>query len=193
MKGFEMAAKKKKKKSSEKKDPLDEFDFFDIDENNLVNIWCNQPKLFFRYATMLTEARTKVEELKATIGICQTETTEVKAKLDLAIRKDFEKYGLPKLTETGITNVILSEDSYQEKLEEMTGLNTKMIKRKKRVGILEDVKEALNHRKAALQSLVQLHGQNYYASPFADGVAQEVIDDLKKKAARGVSKKTNKD
>ena len=40
-----MAKKKKSKKV--KVDSSEEFDFFDIDENNLVNIWCNQPKLFF--------------------------------------------------------------------------------------------------------------------------------------------------
>jgi len=173
MKGIDMA----------KKDRTIEFDFFDIDINRLDEEWINQPKIFFKYAAELADAKRRLEEVRA-------ETDVLRAAGDRALRDNPTSFGLPeKITETLISNTVLQQPKYQD------ALKTCRIK-KHRVDILQAAVSALDHRKSALERLVSLHGQNYFAVPKPiDERSIEAIDNIEKGAARlaGKKRKRNKE
>ena len=137
-----------------KKQKTEEFDFFDIDKNILDEEWVNQPKMFFDYASQLADARKDFEEMKAALDVTS-------AELDKAIRESPEEFDLEgKTTETLIRNTIIQQKDYQDAQQDV--INTQH-----KVNILQAAVTALDHRKSALERLVSLHGQNYFASPQA--------------------------
>jgi len=172
-------AKKKKKR----KDPLEEFDFFDIDKTRLDEEWVNQPKLFFKYAAELALAQKKESEARAA-----RET--IKAELSKKIRKDPGKFGLDKATEAALTNVMMTLTEFKE-------AQAKLLRLRYRVGLIQAAVNALHHRKSALERLVMLHGQNYFSTPITERILptdplQEVIDDALKFNARDRTMKKKK-
>ncbi len=155
-----------------------EFDFFDIDINKLDEEWINQPKIFFRYAALLASARRRESEARA-------EREIVKAELDLKVRKNLKKYKIDdvKLTESVILGVVTKLPEYKK------AQRTRLIKKHK-ADILQAAVNALNHRKSALERLVSLHGQNYFATPKPiDTRSMETVDNIEKGAARLAGKK----
>jgi len=122
-----------------------------IDETALDVEWLEQPSLMMRYCRFATEARASVDMAKERLDA-------IKAQLDTNIRKDPAQYGLEKLTETLISNtVILQPDCIhqQEVLNEL----------KMEDAMAQCAVRALEHRKKALENLVVLHGQQYFAGP----------------------------
>ena len=129
----------------------EEFDFFELDSGRLDEEWVNQPKLYFRYATRLAEAKEAHDRAKA-----QRDLTV--AKLDRNIRTEPLAYDIPKVTEGVVEKTVLLQPLYQAATKEV-------IDAKARVDQLEAVVSALDHRKKALENLVYLHGQSYFATP----------------------------
>jgi hypothetical protein len=148
----------------------DEFDFFAIDEHRLDKEWVNQPTLFFTWARKLADARQQLEEAKASLDV-------VYAELDNAIRERPGKYGLEKITESAIKQLIPSQAPYAEAL---AAVNTT----KHRVDVLQAAVTALEHRKRALENLVDLHGQNYFAEPTAPAHSRERVQETTKQQIR---------
>jgi len=156
-----------------KKDKDLEFDFFDIDINRLDEEWIGQPKIFFKYASELADAKRRLEEAKAELDV-------VKAICDNNVRNNPPKD--TKLTETLITNIIIQIPKYKKA--------QKILRIKKhRVDILQAAVNALDHRKSALERLVSLHGQNYFAVPKSDIHSKEMVDDIEKGNARLAGKR----
>lgn len=155
----------------------EEFDFFDIDKDMLDREWVNQPKLFYNYASQLADARREVEEARAGLDI-------IRAEVDKSIRDDPKEYDLPdKITETLISNTIIQQSEYEKAL-------TVLRDAKYNVDILQAAVSALDHRKSALERLVSLHGQNYFATPKApDEMSRRAVEDIEKDAARKHKKK----
>ena len=148
-----------------------DIDFFEIDKTNLDTEWMDQPKLFYQYAKELANANMDVEVCKANVEL-------TRAKLSKRIRTKPDKYGLVKPTETAIANAILTHSKYQEVL-------AVFITAKHHADVTLAAVRALDHRKSALERLVSLHGQNYFATPKApDGAGKEMADDMMKKKAR---------
>jgi len=157
-----------------------EFDFFDIDLNRLDEEWIGQPKTFFKYAAELADARKELEEAKAELDV-------LKATIDKNIRDDSDAFGLPgKTTETLISNTILLQPLYQNAMKDYR-------EKKHRVDMVQAAVSALDHRKSALERLVSLHGQNYFATPKPiDSESEEAVHDIEKGAARRKGRKRNK-
>ena len=84
-------------------------EIFNIDMNVLDKEWVKQPKTFFKYASLLADARRKMEEAKV-------EADVVRAEIDLDIRKNPSDYDLEKITEVSISNSILQQEKYQKAL-----------------------------------------------------------------------------
>lgn len=143
---------------------------FELDETQLDREWVEQPKLYFDYATQLADTKLHYEETKVDLDV-------VRADLDLAIRANPEDYDLDKVTEKTIESRILQEEEYKSALK-------KVRQAKHEVDLLQAAVVALDHRKHALQNLVSLHGQQYFAAPRADEHGREAADDLNKRAAR---------
>lgn len=172
------------KKNNEKTqpDPLDEFDFFDIDPNNLVRECCFQPKLFFKYASELADAEKRESESRAAREV-------VRAEVGLKIRLSPGKFGLGKLdkiTEAVITGKILKHPKYIK-------AQKKRLVRKKKTDMLKAAVNALNHRKSQLENMTRLHGQNYFAVPYVDEGMKQSIDELTKATVRTKKKKKKLD
>lgn len=147
-----------------------EFDFFELDETRLDEEWAAQPKLFFRYATKLADAKTEYEQAKVNAEI-------VAAEIDREVRMDPSKFDLAKPTETAIERIVTLSGRYGLARE-------KVIKAKHTVDTLSAVVDALEHRKRALESRVTLWVHNYYAEPHAPEGGHEAVDRMKMSARR---------
>ena len=167
----------KREKILAKEGLLDEELVFGIDKNLLDDEWLGQPKLYFNWAIQLEDARADFEEVKAAFDV-------VKAEVDLEIRTTPDAYDLVKATEKSIAAALIVQPEYEEAQQ-------KVFTAKHRVGILQAAVTALDHRKKALEKLVDLHGQKYFATPRASEQSREAVERIEKLAARG-KKRTKK-
>lgn len=126
-------------------------DDLEINSNALDVAWLEQPKLYGKYADKVVEAKEGVDDEKQNLD-------NVRAKLDLDIRSNKEKYDLEKITEAVVANTILIQDDYIEAVHDYNEANYNHM-------MMQNACKALDHRKKALENLVTLHGHNYFASP----------------------------
>lgn len=122
-----------------------------IDVNALDVEWIDQPRILLRYAKNAAECRSMLDSAKE-------ELDYTKAELDKKVRTNPEKYGLEKVTEGAIQNIILTSKEYQ-------AANDNFLKAKFDVDIAQAAVQAINQRKDALENLVKLHGMQYFAGP----------------------------
>jgi hypothetical protein len=144
---------------------------FAIDEMALNKEWLGQADLYYSYASQLAEARLALDEAKR-------EADVIEADLSLQIREDPEQFDCPKVTESAIKEVVKLQEEFQDSRVSVNDAQHK-------VNLLQAAVTALDHRKRALEKLVDLHGTNYFSEPHArsDG-GKEFIEQQKKKAAR---------
>lgn len=126
-------------------------DIVHIDEFQLDREWLRQPKLVRDQHKRLAEAKQLMERARSNVDV-------VKAELDREIRQDPEAYDLAKATEKGIEGAILLQPAYKKAV-------TKYIEARHDVDLISAVVTALEHKKRALESLVSLHGMDYFAEP----------------------------
>lgn len=146
----------------------DEFDFFELDPNRLHEEWVAQPKLYHKYADRLADARNKYEQDKANLEL-------IEAELSLEIRKDPLLFGLEKATEDAIKKAVLVQKKYREAL-------VWTMKRKHVVDTMSAIVQALDHRKKALEKLVDLRLADYFSEPKESKRAKE---ESERKAFKG--------
>jgi hypothetical protein len=148
-----------------------EYDFFNLDENRLDDEWKEQPKLYFRYAKRLANAKAEYEQKKA-------ERDVVAAELDRDIRADPAAFEMPKITEGAVEKTILLQKRYQD----ITG---QVLKARHTVDIVQAAVDALDHRKKALESLVHLFSMNYFSQPVGPrGLAKEQVEEVRMKMTK---------
>lgn len=123
----------------------------EIDEEMLDVDWLNQPKLFMQYSRHYAQMRRSVDETKQALDV-------VKAEVDRDIRNDPEKYNIEKVTEGSIQSAILTSKKYKEAYKEY-------LDAKYESDMAGAAVQAFEHRKVALENLVRLHGQQYFAGP----------------------------
>lgn len=160
----------KREKMLAKESFLEPESVFGINKNILDDEWLRQPKLYFNWALQLEDARADFEEVKAEFDV-------TKAEVDLAIRTNPDNYDLPKVTDKAILASMIVQPEYKDAQREV-------FKAKHRVGILQAAVTALDHRKKALEKLVDLHGQKYFASPRASETSREAVAKIEKRSAR---------
>lgn len=171
-----------KPEPEEEQDTLDTLDFEDMsilepDENDLVREWHRQPKLFFEHARMLAKSRGDLDRAEAELKV-------VKAEIDRKIRDNPTEYNLAeKPTEASITSTVFLQKEHKRAQSKVIGLQ-------ERVNLLYGLVQALDHRKAALENMVKLHGQSYFATPVAKAEDQGFIAEQRKRNIR--SKKDNR-
>jgi len=155
----------------------------DIDKNLLDDEWLNQPKLYYSWALQLEDARLELDNAKAEFDVLQSE-------IDLDIRTNPEDYGeLPKeavekgkITEKMVAAVLIMQKYYKE-------AQHVIFEAKHRVGVLQAAVAALDQRKKALEKLVDLHGQKYFATPRAPENSKEAIEQIEKQSVRRKGRK----
>lgn len=122
-----------------------------IDEDALDIEWLNQPRLMLKYSKISAEAKMEMLLRKEGLDL-------IKADLDKEIRSDPEKFGIVKITETAVSNTIISHKLYKE-------ANTAYLQAQYEADIARGAVSAVEHKKDALENLVRLFGQNYFAGP----------------------------
>ena len=122
-----------------------------IDENSLDYELLEQPTLMTKYSRLLAEARRDRDLSKESLDL-------KKAEIDLDIRDNPANYNLEKVTVAAVEACILMEDEFQEAQKALNNANYE-------VNVLQGVVSAIDHRKSALEQLVKLYGQNYFAGP----------------------------
>ena len=122
-----------------------------IDPDALDVEWIEQPRLMMQYSRHAAKTRLEVERKKEELDI-------VRAGLDMKIRVDPEKYGIVKLTESVVSSTIITQKEYMEVNEEFLLLQYES-------NMAQGAVRALEGKKTALENLVKLHGQQYFAGP----------------------------
>lgn len=122
-----------------------------IDESALDIEWLQQSELTMKYCRIEAEARQKLDSAKLNLDI-------VKADLDKKIRNNPDKFDMPKVTESAISNVINAHDDYKdaEKLVNQANYDLNMA---------QSAVRSIYVKKDALENLVRLYGQQYFAGP----------------------------
>jgi hypothetical protein len=123
---------------------------FEVDRRALDEQWESQPALFLEYAEKLAEVNAEVDRLKDGVEV-------VRAQLDSRVRKELAA-SVAKVTEAMVTAAIASDKDMIETLEILR-------EAQKDAAILKAEVQALDQRRSALENLVRLHGQEYYAVP----------------------------
>lgn len=146
-----------------------------IDRYDLHNEWEQQPFLFMKYAKMAAEADTASKRTKE-----KMEVTEAELYLTLRKEKELSK---EKFTEASLKAEIKVQDEYQKIYSEyLQSLETQKI--------LSAAVEAFVQRKSALENMVKLYLNNYFAHPSEPKKENSVQESLKEKL--GNKKETTK-
>jgi len=122
-----------------------------IDCDSLDVEWLEQSMLMMRYSTYEADKEREKDLAKEALDL-------VKADLDRNIRENPDKYGIAKPTETAISNTIISQEEYKEAYHKFLNIQYEY-------NIAKSATRAVAQRKDALENLVRLHGQQYFAGP----------------------------
>jgi hypothetical protein len=133
--------------------------------------WIKQAATFGEYCMEQAGARAKLDAIK--------ERLDVKvAGLGLKIRANPATFGLDKVTESSVGAVILL-DAECAKLREEVAVAQYELK------VMGAAVRALDQKKSALENLVRLQGQNYFAGPSVPReIGKEWVKEVERNGAR---------
>ena len=149
-----------------------------IDETALDVEWLEQAGLMIKYTRHAAQARMELDQSKQALDI-------VKAEIDKDIRELPEDYGLTKVTDNAVAATIITQEEYKEAFQEY-------LDAKYEADMAQGAVQAFQQRKDALQELVRLHGQSYFAGPSIPRDLEWEKEAFKKKVNAGISAKLNK-
>lgn len=135
-----------------------------IDEAALDVEWTIQPNLMMKYARHAANMRLEMDKAKEALEL-------VKAEIDKDIRLHPEKYEIEKITDKVVENTIPMQSRYK-------GASNDYIQAKFESDLAYSVVKAIDARKDALENLVRLHGQQYFAGP---KIPRNLHDEVEKK------------
>jgi len=122
-----------------------------IDPDALDVEWIAQADLTGSYCRHAADIENEVRELKIQLDV-------VKAELDKAIRERPEDFGVSKITETVVSNTILLQSEFQKAQSQVNKALHELDYAKSGV-------RSMGTKEKALENLVRLHGQQYFAGP----------------------------
>ena len=122
-----------------------------IDESALDVEWLEQSSLMFKYARNAVKMRRELDLAKEKLDVAR-------ASANKRIREDPDKYDVGKVTEGSISAAILRDREYKQ-------ANTEYINAKYESDMANAAVKCIDSRKDALENLVRLHGQEYFAGP----------------------------
>lgn len=139
-----------------------------IDPKALDVEWLEQAGLMLRYTKHAAAMEKARDEAKEALDL-------KKAQIEMDIRSNPDAYKLAKPTEAGIQSTILLQKEYQDLAAEYN-------EAKYEFGVAIGAVRAIDQRKTALENLVKLLGQSYFAGPKAPrDLSQEHSDYLEGK------------
>lgn len=173
-----------------------------IDINALEVEWMNQPKLFMHYSKLLADARDSLARAAEKEDV-------MRAELASDIRKRPTAYEVEKITEAVVNEIVTrslknefgapsSDKDALELIKFYRAAHNTALEQKADTDFLTAAVRAFDQRKDALESLVRLHGQNYFAGPsvphevgreFISKVEERKNIDVKQKIAAATRRK----
>ena len=133
--------------------------------------WTKQAQTFFKYAELTAKARDAMDRKKEKIDVLE-------ATMGLKIRTNPASYGLEKITEGAVQSTILIDQNHIDAVAEWADL-------KYEYEVLIAAVRALDQKKSALENLVRLQGQNYFAGPSVPReIGKEWVKETERAGAR---------
>lgn len=130
---------------------MDYKDDITIDETALDVEWLDQPSKMVKYGQAAAQAKMEAELVKERLDV-------LKAQLDRDIRAGPEAFGIAKITESAVTATITTHPDYQAATQELIAAQYEL-------AMAQVAVRAIDARRSALENLVRLHGQQYFAGP----------------------------
>jgi hypothetical protein len=151
----------------------------EIDRDSLEGEWEKQAGLYMHYALKHADAIQERDSVQENIGTCE-------ADLDQQIRQEVLEKG-EKTTEKAIANRIKVN-------KEMVALNEKLIKANHKINVIQSVVRSLEHKKKALENLVNLWVSGYNATPREKGttIIKDRRNEREKKASEAQRNKLSR-
>jgi len=150
-------------------------ELLEIDIDALDVEWIEHPKVFMEVSEELADAKKKLDTLRFKLDVSEADEEN-------SIRSDPEKHGITKITE-GLVKAALANS------EKLQSGKRRIIEQQHEVTLLASCVTALEHKKRALEKLVILHGQQYFAGPAAPRVSAALAEDTAKQRARSGRKR----
>ncbi len=122
-----------------------------IDESALDVEWLEQARKMMVYTRKQAETQRDEELAREAYELLE-------AELDKKIRTSPSQYGIEKITESAVKSAIATDEEYIEAKQAH-------IEAKFQNNIAKGAVKAFEQRKEALENLVRLNGQNYFAGP----------------------------
>lgn len=153
-----------------------------IDPDNLDLEWLDQPTRFRKYSEMLADADMEVKR-------AHEKLKTVRSELVLEVNNSPELAGVKKATAPVV-------EAYYRTHEDYVGAKEAWMGAEHEADLLRVAVFAFNQRKAALENLVRLNGQDYFAAPSAPKELGDKMRELSeasgKKSARDKVRKRGK-
>ena len=127
--------------------------WFRLDMNRLEEEWVRQAERMYELCMDLADAQKALTEAENSLEL-------VKGELDKEVRLHPATYGIDKLTEPRVKAAIVAHKSH------LTAERT-VVEAAYDVARLKAGVTALEHKKRALEALVDLYGMGYFAQPHA--------------------------
>jgi len=144
----------------------------EVDRDNLESEWMEHPSIYVYYSDAYAKAEERRDDLKLDLEV-------VDAKLDLAIRKNYEMFGFEeKPTETAIKKKITISEKHVKASKALNKAN-------RIVNSMKGIKTGFEHKKHALGNLVALKIGGFYSEP------RNMVKDVKKLAGSHKQQKEN--
>ena len=141
-----------------------------IDENNLDKECIRLPSDYLKWAWWSADLKRDADEAKARLAVVQ-------ADLSNKVRSSPGDYGLDKVTEAGISAVILSLATFQKAQKGLQEANYQ-------AEMAQAVIWALEHKKRSLTLLVDLHGMGYFSTVKLTQKGRQAVEDMTKQRVR---------
>ena len=150
-----------------------------IDQHHLDAEWMRQPSLYQEWAEELAHAVATKDRAKERVEL-------VKAELDKEIRGDPEAFEIAKTTETVIQATIIQQPEYKKVYHEY-------LEAKEDAAVLDGAVQALEHKRKALEKLVELYMAGYWAEPrVSKKVQEDAVDVGSEQVRRSLKRRKNK-
>ncbi len=124
-----------------------------IDAQSLDVEWLEQAERAFKWNKRLADAKRELDRVKTEVDIDM-------ADFRMEVRRNPSKYGIEKVSVDAIENCLTCDVTWKRGREELAEAQHE-------VDILFAAVMAMNQRRDALENLVRLFGQNYFAGPSA--------------------------
>jgi hypothetical protein len=145
-------------------------DIVKIDQLALDKECIQLPSDYLKYALLSADLKQEVDNRKARLD-------SVEAEMSRQIRNTPGKFGLEKVTESAIKEVIQTSEQYQKALVKLN--NAKHAQDRAQATVW-----ALEHKKRSLVLLVDLHGMGYFSNPRLSQVGKKVVEQMTKESVR---------